>query len=569
MRFYGLTHSLVCLLLFVSLCFSQTDSLSIDTLPTKVSNKKGVLAINSSAPAGVWVNGVAYGTTPFSAELPSGWVTISLRAQDFWTSVVLAHIDSGRTVSYNLPLKHYAEIPNAPEIGDVSKIHDLRTLENIYDKLAKIRPTAVGDSLCIAKFVEESPLPYAAPAPLTEKSPEYQNYYAIYNIERQTDFNDYLWTCTSSVESAQNKVLLRLAELSKSQVSGYVPVSAASFKQSAPDGLKGDLELSFRSPDGRADVLWKGKWESSDFKGDDLVRALTSAQPLALAFLSVGNQTVWIPVKAGLSEGGANNTSPSVMKAEQTGGNLYYRHFYKYSALNVSWNGLVFSLKGEFVLPEYIRTQPEVAAWLGVKDTVIVADTVAKLPIERLALAKIPAGSFNYKGKKTEVNAFSINTTEISQTLYKAECGKAKDFGDFVGDSLPAHSVNWKEASECCVALGGNLPTEVQWEYAARAGMNGKTITAAGSVIGDYAIYKSDIHKGIEKVGTKKPNGWGLYDVFGNVGEWVKDDGFWFGKYKYIKGGSWKSKEKDMSFENRDEEDARYWGTHLGFRCVF
>jgi formylglycine-generating enzyme required for sulfatase activity len=58
--------------------------------------------------------------------------------------------------------------------------------------------------------------------------------------------------------------------------------------------------------------------------------------------------------------------------------------------------------------------------------------------------------------------------------------------------------------------------------------------------------------------------------MFGNVQEWVKDDGFWFGKYKYLKGGSWKSKdESNFKFESSVEEDARYWGTHVGFRCVF
>jgi formylglycine-generating enzyme required for sulfatase activity len=57
--------------------------------------------------------------------------------------------------------------------------------------------------------------------------------------------------------------------------------------------------------------------------------------------------------------------------------------------------------------------------------------------------------------------------------------------------------------------------------------------------------------------------------MFGNVAECVRDDGFWYGKYKFLKGGSWKSREKDLNIENKEEEDGRYWGTHTGFRCVF
>ncbi|MDR2732484.1 MAG: formylglycine-generating enzyme family protein, partial [Fibromonadaceae bacterium] len=311
-----------------------------------------------------------------------------------------------------------------------------------------------------------------------------------------------------------------------------------------PNGLKGNLKLYFySSPDGRAEVLWRGTWENDFLTGDELVRALTAGSPVAMSFLTTQNQTVWIPVEDG-----------------------YSRHYYKYSDIYVSWNGLLFPMTGEFILPDYINAQPEVADWLAEGKTIpkdTLQDTIDEPVLDKAMLAKIPGGTFKYKGKERSIKPFTMNTSEINQGLYTAKCGK-KDFGKHKSDSLPAHSVTWGEANSCCIALGGELPTEAEWEYAARAGSPHKYTLSSSAK--DYAVFNG---KKPVTVAGKKPNGWGLYDMFGNVAEWVKDDGFYFGKYKFLKGGSWKSKEKHLSVENSEEEDARYWSTHTGFRCVF
>jgi hypothetical protein len=306
----------------------------------------------------------------------------------------------------------------------------------------------------------------------------------------------------------------------------------------ASNGLKGLLELNFRSPDGRADVTWKGAWEHDFLTGDALVRALTASAPAALAFLTAQNQTVWIPVEGGFS-----------------------RHFYKYYDLNISWNGLLLPMKGSFFLPEWL------ASVAAPKDSL---EPLPQPPPEgpatpKHSLARIPGGNFKYKGNDMQIRPFAMNISAIDQGLYKSKCGK-KDFGKYKGDSLPAHSVNWKEANSCCIALGGELPTEAEWEYAARAGSPANYIWPNNANPKDYAEFNG---KKPVAVAGKKPNGWGLYDMFGNVAEWVKDDGFLFGKYKYLKGGSWRSGENDLGVEDSEEEDARYWGTHTGFRCIF
>jgi len=500
-------------------------------------NNAGVLELQSSVPAGVWLNEKAVGNTPFIMEIPVGWSIYSLRAPGYWPESYLANFHRGVKVSHNIELKK-SEIPII-EIPDVSNIDDLRTLENMYDSL--VRPkyyVPVPDSICLARFVADYPLPISPPESLNEKSALYHNYFEIYLKERQLSFNEWYEHCSGSMQKNMVAVFTRIAELGSEQLNGFVPVVAANFESTGLNGLKGNLELYFYSPDARAEVAWKGTWEHEFLTGNDLVRALTASAPLALAFLTAQNEVVWIPIENG-----------------------YSRRYYKYSELKVAWNGLLIPLKGEFILPDYIRIRPEVARWLAEGSPQEIAP---EKPIYA-ELAKIPGGKFKYKGRDTDVKPFTINTIPINQELYKNKCGE-KNFGKYKGDSLPAHSVTWTEANKCCALLGGELPSEAQWEYAARAGSPYPYYWASSANAKDYAVFGE---KKPVVVRSKKPNGWGLYDMFGNVAEWVKDDGFWYGKYKFLKGGSYKSTEISLNVENAEEEDARYWGTHVGFRCVY
>ena len=515
------------------LCFAQDDG---------TPDSYGVLSVQSSVPAGIWLNGQAVGDTPLSMKLPIGWIVYSVRAPGYRTEVFLTNIEQRMEISQDLQLKRH-ESPVGEMLGmpGVSGMDNLRELEALYDSITKQKPMAISDSICIANFVADYPPPIAAPAPLNESSDEYRKYYEIYSNERQLSFEDWYAGCLGPVQHGLNTVLERINELGGRQISGVVPVVGADFQSTDPNGLKGNLTLFFRSPDGRAEVAWKGIWKNDFLTGSELVKALTVSPPVALAFLTAQNQTVWIPVEGGFS-----------------------RHLYKYHELSVSWNALLIPMKGEFILPDYIITQPGVAEFLA---QVALRDSLLKEQnkMDKAFLAKIPGGEFIYKGKIMDIKPFSINTKEISQGLYGAKCGK-KFFGNFKGDSLPVHSVTWKEASNCCAVLGGDLPTEAEWEYAARAGIPYKYAWPESDGAKDYAVF--DTKKPVA-VGGKKNNGWGLYDMFGNVAEWVRDDGFWYGKYKFLKGGSWKSREKDLNIENKEEEDGRYWGTHTGFRCVF
>lgn len=80
------------------------------------------------------------------------------------------------------------------------------------------------------------------------------------------------------------------------------------------------------------------------------------------------------------------------------------------------------------------------------------------------------------------------------------------------------------------------LPTEAEWEYAARAGSQTPYSFAAGESLNDYAWYAANSAEQLHAVGSKQPNAWGLYDMHGNVGEWVLDE-YDAQHYNRVKGG--------------------------------
>ncbi len=154
--------------------------------------------------------------------------------------------------------------------------------------------------------------------------------------------------------------------------------------------------------------------------------------------------------------------------------------------------------------------------------------------------------------------AFCMSKYVVTQKQWQDIMGNNPSY--FKGNNLPVESVSWSDVQEFIRKLNEKegtdkyrLPSEAEWEYAARAGTTTKySFGDDESKFGDYAWYVSNSGDKTHEVGQKKPNPWGLYDMHGNVLEWVQDkwhsnyngaptDGSaWEGDgYRVIRGGSW------------------------------
>ena len=155
------------------------------------------------------------------------------------------------------------------------------------------------------------------------------------------------------------------------------------------------------------------------------------------------------------------------------------------------------------------------------------------------------------------LSTFSIGETEVTQELWQAVMGSNPS--KFKGSKHPVEQVSWEDCQQFIMKLNQltgrsfRLPTEAEWEYAARGGnrSNGYKY-AGGNSIGDVAWYDGNSSSTAHDVGTKRANELGLYDMAGNVWEWVHDwkgdypsssqtnpRGPSSGSYPVFRGGSW------------------------------
>ena len=158
----------------------------------------------------------------------------------------------------------------------------------------------------------------------------------------------------------------------------------------------------------------------------------------------------------------------------------------------------------------------------------------------------IPAGSFTRRSALNPTESYTISltrafyfgVTEVTQKQFEDVMGINPS--SFKGDLLPVDSLNWYQAAEFCERLNAlpaeiragrvyRLPTEAEWEFAARAGSGYRYFFGESSAgLEQFAWYNANSNGRTNDVGVKLPNPWGLYDVLGNVDEWCSD---WLAEY--------------------------------------
>jgi formylglycine-generating enzyme required for sulfatase activity len=239
---------------------------------------------------------------------------------------------------------------------------------------------------------------------------------------------------------------------------------------------------------------------------------------------------------------------------------------------------------------------------------------VSMVLVTNAQMRGVPAGTFvmgtsSEKANESpehriEVSPFSIDLREVSKGQYDScvqagRCTPAHDHDNtcvawngtvFIrvqipsqktSPELPVVCVTWYQARDYCSYKGKRLPTEAEWEYAALAG--GNAAYSWGNERPDASRCVQSTEGKPKRPGSFAPNSWGLYDMTGNVWEWVNDRyqqdyymssetrdpaGPDVGQYRAIRGGGWYSGPAQLRIKNRHWFEPNFGEVSIGFRCA-
>ncbi len=182
---------------------------------------------------------------------------------------------------------------------------------------------------------------------------------------------------------------------------------------------------------------------------------------------------------------------------------------------------------------------------------------------------------------------FELGKYEVTQGQWKAVMGSNPSSFKDCGDTCPVENVSWDEIQTFIQKLNAQtgktyrLPSEAEWEYACRAGQSSNY--CGGDNVDSVAWYTSNSGNKTHPVGGKQSNVWGLYDMSGNVWEWVQDSyhsdykgapsngNAWEGSRadaRVLRGGSWNNNPQDVRAALRIRNVATVRGLNVGFRLA-
>ena len=257
------------------------------------------------------------------------------------------------------------------------------------------------------------------------------------------------------------------------------------------------------------------------------------------------------------------------------------------------------------VSPAAPETRPSVEGSVGSETLKSSAEDASAAMIDSAKYVLIPAGRFqmgavpgNEAAQDAEkpahgveiTKAFHLKKTPVTVGEYKHF---AKDAGremleppmfnqGWKKENHPIGDVSWEDATAYCEWAGGRLPTEAEWEYAARGGKERLKYPWGDEISEKHANYGSNVG-GTSVVGSYPANGFGLYDMAGNVLEWCSD---WYGedyysqsrqkdpqgpssgKWRVLRGGAWSLNPEVLRTSDRGGFPPGRRGSAVGFRCV-
>lgn len=228
-----------------------------------------------------------------------------------------------------------------------------------------------------------------------------------------------------------------------------------------------------------------------------------------------------------------------------------------------------------------------------------------RVPIES-EMVFIPGGEFmmgkeagkdqrfiNNQSHKVHVNSFYLEKYEVTNARYYEFCQATNHrLPEFWGMDVfrssmnypdhPVTGVTWADAKAFADWKGLRLPTEAEWEYAARGGLEGMVFPNGNDMDSSMANYYNTQGHPL-KVGSYPANGYGLFDMSGNVLEWVWDfydkdyylespydnpQGPLYGEQRCIRGGGWRSGKSCVSVHFRQSLRTYWVDFNVGFRCA-